>query len=423
MSLRDTPSILKMKNEIVSNLFNNTDKKLFEHTKAELTAYIIELQKANEEIARSRRAAFNLVEDAVQSKEALRKSEERLQMAVESGNIGTCDWNYATGEMQWNDVLFRLTGIPYEERLMDVEEFYANVHSDDVERTRQNIKAGIEGFGTYTGEYRVLLPGGDIHWIYEVGRVVERQQDKPYRVICVLFDITGRKKLEQQKEDFISIASHELKTPVTSIKAYTELLQEMCEEADYENGGLVVKKLASQVDRLMELVHSLLDATKMIGGPLPLNIEQFDLKELIAETAEDLGRFSKAHRINLLGGSELIIWADRERISQVLNNIISNAIKYSPNGGEISINWKKNEKEITVTVRDSGIGISEEAQARVFERFYREKTEKKQNSSGMGLGLYISADIIYRHGGDIGVESKTGQGSTFYFTLPVNKQG
>lgn len=132
-----------------------------------------------------------------------------------------------------------------------------------MEQTKQNIKNGIEDKGVYAEEYRVIHPDGSIRWIYEAGRVVERKDEKPLRVISVLFDITERKKLEQQKEDFLSIASHELKTPVTSIKAYGELLQETFEEIEDLESVSLLRKMNAQINRLNSLISDLLDTTKI----------------------------------------------------------------------------------------------------------------------------------------------------------------
>ena len=232
------------------------------------------------------------------------------------------------------------------------------------------------------------------------------------------YNISDRKKLEQQKDDFIGIASHELKTPVTSIKAYTELLQEMCNEGDYTSGATLVKKLSGQVDRLIELVHALLDTTRIAGGGLTLDLEVFDLKKLVEESAENLQQTTNLCHIIVLPKKEILINADRERVGQVLTNLISNAIKYSPAGGNIIINYSQTAEGIEVSVKDEGIGISKEMQTKVFDRFFRVDDVSSNTYPGMGLGLYITIHIIQRHGGRMWMESKKGKGSVFYFVLP-----
>ena len=239
--------------------------------------------------------------------------------------------------------------------------------------------------------------------------------------IAVVFnDITKRKKLEQQRDDFISIASHELKTPVTSIKAYAEMIGDILEEAGDAVNASLMHKLNNQVDRLTTLIHALLDTTKMSQGHLALHLELFNLNELIDERAEEMQHTWQSHCIIVCHSGPLPVTADKERISQVLINLVSNAIKYSPAGSEVVITSRQVHKNIEVSVQDQGIGIPPEARQRVFDRFFRVSDQPSAAYQGMGLGLYIAAGIVHRHGGSIWAESKLGKGSVFYFTLPAN---
>jgi len=239
--------------------------------------------------------------------------------------------------------------------------------------------------------------------------------------VKVARDMTQQKLIDQQKEDFIGVASHELKTPVTSIKAYTELLQEMCNEGDYASGAPLIKKMGGQVDRLIELVHSLLDTTKLVEGGLALHLEEFNLSDLIEECVENLQRGAISHQIVIQCEEDISIYADHDRISQVLTNLISNALKYSPNGGQVTVDCCKTAEGIRVGVRDEGIGISKEMQAKVFGRFFRVNDANANTFPGMGLGLYIAYNIMQRHGGKIWIESELGKGCVFYFVLPYRK--
>lgn len=254
-------------------------------------------------------------------------------------------------------------------------------------------------------------------YAFKVGNTAEKK-------VAVLFtDISKRKVMEQQQEEFIGIASHELKTPVTSIKAYAEILQEVFEETKDTRSVMLIHKLNTQVDRLINLIRTLLDSTKISEGHLYLHLVKFNFDSLIAEKVEELQHLSSKHRIVWQPVNNLCIIADRERMGQVLTNLISNAIKYSPNCGEIVIICLKDKNGITVSIKDSGIGIPAEMQLKVFERFYRVRHLQVQSFPGMGLGLYITAGIIYQHGGTIKVESNTNNGSTFSFTLPAIDSG
>ena len=238
--------------------------------------------------------------------------------------------------------------------------------------------------------------------------------------VGVFQDISERKALEQQKDEFISIASHELKTPVTSIKAYAELLLEKFTRSQQPESASIMQKLNAQIDRLNYLVRDLLDTTKIADDHLQLHIERFNLNELIAARVEELQRLSEKHELVFRQSSIRPITADRERIGQVLINLITNAIKYSPNGGKVTVSTEQEKGGVKISVNDQGIGIAEEVRHKVFDRFYRVSNPKMETFPGMGLGLYISAGIIKRHGGTIAVDSEPGKGSTFYFTLPYN---
>ncbi len=356
------------------------------------------------------------------AEENLKIFEERYRIALQSADIGTWDWNVAEDKITLNEKHYTLLGLEPDNEQKNLAYFLRFIHKDDVERLQKDWQKQKRGSKIYHHEFRIIrADDGQVRWMNGYGKIVATEGEKVLRMVGVIFDITERKKLEQQKEDFISIASHELKTPVTSIKAYTELLHDMFNEADDVESANLMEKLDVQVDRLIELINALLDTSKIDEGELILNPEEFDLNKLVKERVEDLQRLSSAHRLIISTNKETFITADRERIGQVLTNFISNAIKYSPNGGDVTITWKQNKDTTEISVSDEGIGISEEVQQKVFDRFFRVKNAQLQNYPGMGLGLYITANIIYRHGGKIWVKSTPGKGSVFYFSLPGNK--
>lgn len=228
--------------------------------------------------------------------------------------------------------------------------------------------------------------------------------------------------LLKQKDEFIGIASHELKTPVTSIKAYAQVLQSIFKARGNNQGEMFMQKLDAQVNRLTNLIRDLLDTTKISEGQLSLNPEQFDINHLIAENIADLQHISYQHRLVFTPGEDIpLIKADRERIGQVLTNLLSNAIKYSPDGGDIHIASLSREGNMEVSIKDPGVGIPPDMKHKIFDRFFRVSDSKIRTFPGMGLGLYITAGIIHRHGGTISVESIPGEGSVFSFILPVQE--
>jgi signal transduction histidine kinase len=239
-------------------------------------------------------------------------------------------------------------------------------------------------------------------------------------MVGVMYDITRRKKMEQQKDDFIGIASHELKTPLTTIKVYVELLCEIFKEKNDTTGVTYMQKLDGQVDRITELVGALLDTAKLAEGQLKLDLQEFDMNELIERQIKDLKHLSKAHKLVFKPGKLEKVTADKERIGQVITNFITNAVKYSPKGGEVLITSEEVQGGVKVSVHDIGIGIPEELQEKVFDRFFRINNPDVKTFPGMGIGLYIAQGIIRRHHGNIGVKSHSGEGSEFYFFVPYN---
>ena len=356
-----------------------------------------------------------------QAQENLKMLEERNRIALESGQMAAWDWLVYEDSVSWNDQHFLILGVQPNDKPMNSGFFFHFIHKDDLEKVGQALRTAIEETGLYAAEFRILREDdGEIRWMSGFGKAVTKKDGHATRMVGVMFDITERKRLEQQKEDFISIASHELKTPVTSIKAYTEVLHEIFSESADAGNAQLMKKMDAQVDRLIDLIRVLLDTSKLAEGELTLHLEKFDLCNLVSQRVRDLQQLSTLHHIKIINQSEEIIHADPHRIGQVLNNFISNAIKYSPKGGDVVVECKQANDYVQVSVKDEGIGISKEMQTKVFDRFFRVKSDEMKNLSGMGLGLYVTANIIYKHGGNIWVESEVGKGSTFYFTIPVN---
>ena len=258
-----------------------------------------------------------------------------------------------------------------------------------------------------------------LNQVYDVYafRTGEPEQKK----VAILFNsIKERKRLEQLKDDFISIASHELKTPLTSIRAYAEfLLEEFYRTGDTGSASLL-QKLDTQINRLTQLVHDMFDTTQISEGKMNLRLARFDLGELIAEQVSVLQHLSDRHQLVYRPCGPTWVKADRDRIGQVLTNLVANAIKYSPKGGDITLRCQMEGNKIAVYVQDKGIGIPAGQQEKVFDRFFRINNKNTETLPGIGLGLYITSGIIRRHGGAIRVESKVNEGSVFVFTLAVD---
>lgn len=260
---------------------------------------------------------------------------------------------------------------------------------------------------------------GEERWAIVRSSPVLDEKGQVKAVINIISDLTERKELERKKDDFISIASHELKTPITSIKGFIHLLRK--EHLSYEESKSFryIDRVDRQLEKLAELVEDLLDISRLEAGKLKYRLEKFNMGDLIKDVIGDMRTISDNYEISLSNGVSAKVYADKERISQVLINFINNAIKYSPNKNKVDVFVKKVEKDIIVGVKDYGIGIEDNEKDKIFDRFYRVKDMYDKTFPGLGVGLFISREIVEKHKGKIWVESKKGEGSTFYFSIPV----
>ncbi|WP_240183072.1 PAS domain-containing sensor histidine kinase [Pedobacter jeongneungensis] len=240
------------------------------------------------------------------------------------------------------------------------------------------------------------------------------------QILLAIEDITDRREIERRKDDFLSIASHELKTPLTTIKGYMQILERSIPEQASEKFTATLGKISAYVERLNNLISELLDVSKIQTGNITLHKADFDFDKMVLEVIEGIGTSAPRHKILLQGRSESTVHADESHIVQVLNNLLSNAIKYAPESLNVEVSVSSVSDFVKVSVRDFGLGMNAEDKKRAFERFYR-SSEVQKRFSGMGIGLYICDQIIQNHNGTLWVDSEKGKGSTFSFTLPKNK--
>ncbi|RCH53870.1 hypothetical protein DJ568_15125 [Mucilaginibacter hurinus] len=329
-----------------------------------------------------------------------------LWMADENGKI-----NYVN--QTWLD----WTGLTYEDctagRWVDA------VVAEDKANAAEAFTSSIANRVLYQSEFRINHVDGTVHWCIANGSPQYRTDGTFAGYIGACVDITVQKQLQQQKDDFIGIASHELKTPVTSVKAYTQVLERMLLKKGETVEASMISRMDLQLNRLTSLIGDLLDVTKINTGKLQFNDREFDFNEHVKELIEDLQRTTEKHTLIEDLKPTGMVYGDKERIGQVITNLVTNAIKYSPNAGKIIIHSAIENNEVTLCVQDFGIGIPQENLGQVFEQFYRVSGTMQHTFPGLGLGLYISSEIIKREGGRIWVTSKVGEGSTFCFALPI----
>jgi PAS domain S-box-containing protein len=240
--------------------------------------------------------------------------------------------------------------------------------------------------------------------------------------ITIFSDLTERMELEQRKDTFMSMASHELKTPVTSLKGFTQLLKRRVEKQDMQGSSDLLVRMETQIARLTKLIEDLLDVSKIQAGGLEYAEERIAIDALIQDSIETIQHINTTHSIRIHGTSHKYVIGDSDRLGQVFINLMTNAIKYSPQATRVDVSIAAAHDEVLVGVRDYGVGIPEEHLSKVFERFYRVHDAKEQTIPGLGMGLYIAHEIVKRHGGRIWVESTERKGATFYVALPTEPE-
>ncbi|NTE05328.1 hybrid sensor histidine kinase/response regulator [Agrobacterium tumefaciens] len=261
----------------------------------------------------------------------------------------------------------------------------------------------------------LLLKIKTFYRIYEQSRKLNEMQEK------LLEEIEFRKQAENKKDEFISIASHELKTPLTSVKGYIQLLQRSLNKDDKTMAQNHLAKASVQLEKLNELIVDLLDISKIESGKMKFNMQHFCADNMVSNAIEMLQQSNPGFTINKLGKTNENIYGDEMRLEQVVINFITNAIKYAPGTNQVNVTLNIKDGSLYLAVKDFGIGISKEQQSKIFDKFYRVE-EHSNRFNGLGIGLYICSEIINRHGGKIGVNSVPDEGSEFYFIIPINEE-
>lgn len=281
--------------------------------------------------------------------------------------------------------------------------------------TRGYSSGGLDYISKPVDMNILLLKVKTFYRIYEQSRALNEMQTK------LLEEIEFRKEAERKKDEFISIASHELKTPMTSIKGYIQLLERSLDKEDLETTRVRLHKVQNQVEKLNLLVADLLDISKIESGKLKFNKKYFSFDKILDHIVEIMEQANPQVKFIKKGQINTEIFGDEMRIEQVIINFITNAIKYAPDSDEVHITSELRGDEIYFSVKDFGIGMAKEHQQQIFDKFYRVE-ETSERFQGLGIGLYICQEIIERHEGKIGVNSEPDEGSEFYFTIPLHPE-
>jgi PAS domain S-box-containing protein len=386
------------------------------HIQRDQLAMNDQLSAANEELASSNEELTATQSESRRLLEQVEASESRFRFILDAmpQQVWTATPDGALNYV--NQVVCNDFGYNLEEIVG--HGWQAFIHPDDLDgcmaKWRRSLETGVE----YVVEFRLKFSDGNYRW--HLARALPfAENNKVVLWLGTNTNIEQQKLNEERKDEFLSIASHELKTPLTSIKAYNQIIQRI---TDPEKTRPFILKSADHIHRLERLIGDLLDVTKINAGKMNYIFEPISFKQLLEDSVESARHGVASHELILESAPELTYTGDHLRLEQVMHNFLSNAVKYSPGGKKVIVNSYIDHDNIVVSVQDFGIGIPRENLDKLFDRYYR-IDNTAMRFEGLGLGLFISAEILRKHNGSFWIESGEGNGSTFYFRLPLAENG
>ncbi len=359
-------------------------------------------------------------------REKILESELRLKTISSVSPVGLWMTNTEAQNTFVNDTWIEWTGVPFEQQMGTG--WMSRVCEEDIGSATEKFRESLSKKARYSTEFRIRRPDGEVRWCFTEGSPYYEEDGTFAGYAGSVTDITDIKKMEERKDDFIKMASHELKTPITSIKGYVQLLLNIHDEVNeekFQSSRTTVKSslhtISKQVTKLTRLVSELLDLSRIESDKLELHKTVFQLGDLVEETVQDIRQITARHAIIVYNDFEGTIYGDKDRISQVLINLLTNAIKYSPDSDIIEVYVEGENDKVAIKVKDHGIGIDKKDLSKIFLRFYRVEGKNEQTYPGFGIGLFLANEIVQRHSGTIFADSKKGEGSLFTVVLPVTK--
>ncbi|HSW40420.1 MAG TPA: ATP-binding protein, partial [Acidobacteriota bacterium] len=356
--------------------------------------------------------------------DAVQNSEERFRIAAQCASDVVYDCDLATGHVDYfggrYDMLQTEKGMLARTR----REYWDLVHQQDRERVKAAFQEHLDTGKSFSEEYRIKDGKGSFIMVADRAVAIRNKKGKPVRLIGAISDVTERKRAEQTKSDFVSFVSHQLRTPLSGVKWMLELAMDAMDNPDEMSS--FVQDARISIDRLIRLVNDLLDISRLEQGKLKMSPRHVDMAELTGDVAGEMTPLimEKQQQLSIHAEKEAIKpFVDEQLVRQVLINLISNGIKYTPPNGAIDIRITNEPYQVRWEIKDTGIGIPKADMEKLFDKFYRAGNVISVETEGTGLGLYLVKLIVERFGGDIWCESEEGAGSTFVFTLPESGKG
>jgi PAS domain S-box-containing protein len=382
-------------------------------------SYIEETSTINEELTATNEELYKMQLQLLAANASLAESEELKNIAIEQARLGLWYIDPDTQEFISSDRLKEFFGFSATE-VMSYQAAVAQIPDEYRTEVLQSVDEAMANGNAYDVVYPVIGFHDDRRrWLRATGKLNPAINGKQEYFSGTIIDITEQKEDDQRKNDFISMVSHELKTPLTSMSGYLQMLtiKSAKNEDTFVTG--VLDRVNLQVKKMVTMINGFLNMKRLESGKIPLYKQRFDLAQLIKETEEEAMPTITNHQILFEQGDAVYIEADRDKIGQVISNLISNAVKYSDAGTPIRLSCINSGERVQIGVHDQGRGVSKDDQAKLFDRFYRVENKEMETINGFGIGLYLCDEIIKRHDGHIWIESELGAGSNFYFELPV----
>jgi two-component system sensor histidine kinase VicK len=360
------------------------------------------------------------VSEQVKARKELEKAKDTIDLAIQTSAIGIWTADLGTDLLTFSEQARLVHGLTDGTQL-SLKESSQLIQEEFRERVWANIRHAVHTKTNFNEEYWINpMNGGQPRWIRSNGKAYYNEQGKPVYISGTILDLTEQKLDDMRKNDFISMVSHELKTPLTSLTALVQMLAAKANKNGDEFSTGALERANKQVKKMNAMINGFLNISRLESSKIQLNKKCFNLVELIQDVIEELTLTISTHQIYLIPNEPVSVIADYDKIVSVFTNLLTNAVKYSPKGRKVEVSYQKIENQVRVSVKDEGMGIQPKNRQRLFERYFRVDNDESRDISGFGLGLYLSAEIIKRHEGLIWVESESGSGSTFSFSLPLN---
>lgn len=374
----------------------------------------------SEDIERTKRAILNVLEDIQADKRALIEMTEKFQLATRSAQIGILSLDMAQQRIVLDGVASTLYGVGTEESSLSFAQWGQGVFEEDRPMVLQAMDAALKNDHIFDETFRVVLPNGDIRYLRGYAQVKRDEDGKALSMIGVNFDVSAEKAADRLKTEFISLASHQLRTPLTGMKWATELLLKD-QEGFTEKQAQYVRQIYKSEERMVGLVNGLLNTSRLDAGVLMIEPVPTDICAYITAMANDIALVAEKGDIRFelqLPTKPIIVPVDKDIFGIILENLVSNALKYTLAKGTVTVTASFDATSIRIQVSDTGVGIPQSQQSRIFEKFFRADNAKAMPVEGTGLGLYMTRSMVEQAGGTILLDSKEGRGSTFTVSFP-----